>query len=208
MNEQPEKKLICPNCGNSLKEVYAEANYGRILLLDQCDKCGGVWFDNWELYYLKDAEAKKLDTINIDSFLAQSSVEKGTGFCPKCDGFPLQLFQDPNLPEDSKIDRCGRCNGLWLNRGEMVKYEDHKHKLHAILEINETGTPTAQYVPAVDNQKAKWETVSHLSKAINTKPELSSDIVLSGDTNWDKSQISKDALFLILQILFKVIFKI
>jgi len=63
MSEQANKQLTCPECGNGLKQVYAEANYGRVLLLDQCDKCGGIWFDSWELYYHKDAEAKRLDSI-------------------------------------------------------------------------------------------------------------------------------------------------
>lgn len=208
MNEQPDKKLICPECGSSLNEVYAEANYGRVLLLDQCNNCGGIWFDTWELYYLKDVEAKRFDTVNLNSLLAKSPAQKGAGFCPRCSGIALEPFHDPNLTADSRINRCQRCNGLWLNRGELVKYEEHKNKLRSRLEKTEASTKGAEAVLAVDSQQAKWETVGHLRKALRTRPEPDINAIESGDTNWDRAEITEDALFLIIQILFKVIFKI
>lgn len=208
MNEQSNnKKLVCPECGNGLREVYAEANYGRIVLLDQCDVCGGIWFDNWELYYLKDAEAKRLDAVNINSLLANSPMQKGSGICPRCSGVALVPFQDPNLPADSRINRCARCNGLWLNRGELVKYEEHKNKLKSRLEQTHSASKGAEAVFAVDSQQAKWETASRLGVALRTRPD-NVDAAPIEDTNWDKAELSKDALFLILQILFKIVFKI
>lgn len=207
MNEQTDKNLTCPECGNGLKQVYAEANYGRILLLDQCDVCGGIWFDNWELYFLKDAEAKRLDAVNINSLLAGSPMQKGSGLCPRCSGAALVPFQDPNLPADSRINRCPRCNGLWLNRGELVKYEEHKNKLKSRLEQTHSASKGAEAVFAVDGQQAKWETASRLGAALRTRPD-NVDTAPIEDTNWDKAELSKDALFLILQILFKIVFKI
>ncbi|MBI5876001.1 MAG: zf-TFIIB domain-containing protein [Deltaproteobacteria bacterium] len=208
MNEQSDNKnLTCPECGNGLKQVYAEANYGRILLLDQCDVCGGIWFDTWELYYLKDAEAKRLDAVNINSLLAGTPMQKGLSLCPRRCGAALEPFQDPNLPADSRINRCARCNGLWLNRGELVKYEEHKNKLKSRLEQTHSASKGAEAVFAVDSQKAKWETASRLGAALRTRPD-NVDAAPIEDTNWDKAELSKDALFLILQILFKIVFKI
>lgn len=208
MSAQPDKKLICPECGNGLKEVYAEANYGRALLLDQCDECGGIWFDSWELYYLKDAETKRLDTINSDKLLGLVPSQRGSGLCPRCDDSSLEPFQDANLPTGSKIQRCPRCNGLWLNRGELFKYEEHKNKLRSRLETAQASTKGAEAVLAVDGQLAKWETVSRLGAVLNTRPELNADTPASEDNNWDRKELTKDALFLILQILFKIVFKI
>lgn len=208
MNEQADKNLTCPECGNGLKQVYAEANYGRILLLDQCDVCGGIWFDNWELYYLKDAEAKRLDMVNINSLLTNSPMQKGSGVCPRRCDVALVPFQDPNLPADSRINRCARCNGLWLNRGELAKYEEHKNKLKSRLEQTHSASKGAEAVFAVDSQQAKWETASRLGAVLRTRPDQNVDAAPIEDTNWDKAELSKDALFLILQILFKIVFKI
>lgn len=209
VNKQSDnKQLTCPQCGNGLKQVYAEAKYGRILLIDQCDVCGGIWFDNWELYFLKDAEAKRLDAVNINSLLAGGCVRKGSSLCPRCTGVTLELFQDPNLPADSRINRCPRCNGLWLNRGELVKYTEHRAQLRSRLETAESSFKGADAALGVDSQAAKWETVSRLSEALRTRPEPGADALESEDTKWDRAELTKDALFLILQILFKIIFKV
>ena len=208
MNVQSDKKLICPECGNGLKQVYAEANYGRVLLLDQCDKCGGIWFDSWELYYLKDAEAKRLDSIDTNKLFGTIPSQNGAGLCPRCSSATLEPFQDPNLPADSKIQKCPACNGLWMNRGELIKYENHKAKVRSRFEPVTVSTKGAEAVLAVDSQKAKGETLSRLGAALRARPEPDVNALSADDTNWDSRELSKDALFLILQILFKIIFKI
>lgn len=207
MAEQSDKKLICPECGNSLKEVYAEANYGRVLLLDQCERCGGIWFDCWELYHLKDAEAKRLDTVNQNSLLTENPTVQGSGLCPKCSNASLMEFPDPNLPTDSKIDRCPKCNGLWLNRGELKKYKEDKIKKRSRLEPAE-GPKGIQDVFSVDSQVAKWETINHLTSALKARSEHGETAHAAEDMAFDRKQLTKDALFLILQMLFKIVFKV
>ncbi|MBI3398820.1 MAG: zf-TFIIB domain-containing protein [Deltaproteobacteria bacterium] len=207
MPEQPDKKIACPECGNSLKEVYAGANYGRVLLLDQCERCGGIWFDCWELYHLKDAEAKRLDTIGINSLLAAPPSQQGSGLCPKCNTVSLEHFKDPNLPADSKINRCPKCNGLWLNRGELTKYDENKGKRRSRLEEAE-GSEGVKNAIAVDRQMAKWETISRLAAVLKARPEQDANIVYAEDRKQESAALTKDAVFLILQILFRIIFKI
>jgi ribosomal protein L37AE/L43A len=36
--------------------------------------------------------------------------------CPKCDGSLVELTH-----EDVRIDRCNKCNGVWLDAGELEK---------------------------------------------------------------------------------------
>ena len=207
MPEQPDRRIVCPECGNSLKEVYAGANYGRVLLLDQCERCSGIWFDCWELYHLKDAETKRLDTIDLNTLLASVPLQKGSGLCPKCNNISLEQFHDTNLPADSKINRCPKCNGLWLNRGELTKYSENKIKRCSRFEEAE-GSEDVQDVIAIDRQMAKWETISNLTTALRVRPEQDVNIAYAEDTRQGRAELTKDAIFLILQILFRVIFKI
>src|SRR6185295_9504392 len=124
-SDKTEDPLLCPGCGSLLKQVSAEANYGRFLLLDQCAGCGGIWFDTWELYYLKNEEANRLDPVDREKLLTLSSFKKGPDQCPRCE-VDLEPFQDPVLPKDARIERCSKCNGLWLNRGDLHRYAEHK----------------------------------------------------------------------------------
>lgn len=43
--------MVCPRCGGSLKESKFEE-----VLIDTCDKCGGVWLDAGELQQLTQRE--------------------------------------------------------------------------------------------------------------------------------------------------------
>ena len=207
---RPDKNtagLTCPECGNTLKEVYVEANYGRALLLDQCHRCGGIWFDTWELYYLNDAEAKRLDAVDMNIFLADNPAQKGSGLCPRCNNISLESFQDPNLPSDSRIDRCPRCNGLWLNKGELVKYAEHKSKVRS-----KSGIPGIQKdihgILALNSLRKERDMVKRFSAALRTRPVEGVSALESEEIKWDGAQLTKDALFLILQILFRMVFKI
>ncbi len=120
-----KKRKICPGCGGVLEEVYASATYGRVLLLDQCPACGGLWFDRWELYFLGPGEAERLDPIDAPAVVSPNPEKKGAGRCPVC-GAALTDFKDPSLPADACIKRCPECSGLWLNRGELARYAEHR----------------------------------------------------------------------------------
>ncbi|MBI4745112.1 MAG: zf-TFIIB domain-containing protein [Deltaproteobacteria bacterium] len=194
-----ETGLICPNCKGALKESYAEANYGRILLLDQCETCGGIWFDQWELYLLREAEARRLDTINENSLLSSNPHPMGEGLCPRCK-LKLEPFKDPCFPKDSEIMRCNSCNGLWLNRGELSKYGNHKE---SILSTQKRAAPT--YLPVAEGEE-RIEAVKRLGSAINLKqaPEEPPKYGLM-DT---EEGLKEDVAAIIMQILLKLIFRI
>lgn len=189
-----ETNLICPNCNSNLKETYAEANYGRALLLDQCERCGGVWFDQWELYLLREAEAKRLDAVNEGSILSSIPHPQGDNLCPRCK-IKLEPFIDPTLPKDSQIMRCKCCNGLWLNRGELSRYGNHKEAI--VGNINQT------FIPAKDGEE-RIEAVKRLGKALNLKaaeepPEF--------ELIEDEEGLKEDVMAIIFQILMKLIFR-
>jgi len=194
--QQDRKDSPCPGCGGSLKGVYAEANYGRYLMLDQCQNCGGIWFDRWELYFLRDDEANRLDPIDGERLLIPTTFRKGLCICPRCE-VDLESFHDPNLPEDARIERCHQCNGLWLKRGELKRYANHKKAL------GKTQT-TSPSLNQEDCQK-RLETLQGLGKALSTRvtPEINLDEPEMGGT-----ELKKDLVFLILQVLLRLILKV
>ena len=192
------KKLICPECGGVLHEVYAAANYGRVLLLDQCRGCGGVWFDRWELYFVTDKSIKDLEGIDARSFIAPVAPSPAKGQCPKCEK-ELSVFTDNNLPKDALIERCPGCSGLWLNRGELGKYASHRKTFNAKRQDSDNGT-------------AELDTLKHLQKELKvaniatpTTLELASN--LRNETPINNREVAKDLAFLALQSLVRLVFK-
>ena len=44
----------------------------------------------------------------------REKAEASAVHCPKCDGTLVELTH-----EDVRIDRCNKCNGVWLDAGEL-----------------------------------------------------------------------------------------
>jgi len=60
--------MLCPNCNKELKGVRGISHYGSTIKLNQCNNCGGIWFDEWELFSLEEKEVNKLEKIKPDKF--------------------------------------------------------------------------------------------------------------------------------------------
>jgi len=104
-----------------MHQVQITANYGLPLFLNQCDICGGIWFDASGLYRAKQGEAEKIDLVDTYILTASTPVENKIHLCP-IDGAQLSRFTDANFPGYF----CGTlpsCNGFWLNRGEFTKFQ-------------------------------------------------------------------------------------
>lgn len=201
---EESRERPCPECGGSLKKVYAEANYGRYLLLDQCQNCGGIWFDRWELYFLKEDEANRLDPVDREMLFCLLSFVKGSGLCPECK-VDLEPFKDPNLPKDAKIERCPQCNGLWLNRGELKKYKEHK----AVLRKRQQDLPQQRQTLIAGDEKKRLEALQNLGKALSTRvtPQINVSPALNSP-EIEPAELAKDLVFVILQALLRLVLKI
>jgi len=105
-----------------MREVSARANPGTLIVLDQCGKCGGIWCDKWELFPVRPEEAPRLDPLDERLLQTPVPLEKKTLYCPRCRD-RLRLFHDPLLPPEIQLERCKRCEGIWLKRGEFSRYK-------------------------------------------------------------------------------------
>lgn len=190
-----DKELNCPCCGATLKDAYAEANYGRVLLLDQCPACGGVWFDRWELYFVKEDSLTTLAKVDPVLFASEHSCKEKQGECPRC-AAGLKDFIDPNIPKGASIKRCPSCSGLWLNRGELNKYAAYKASLKGML----------QQMPG----DAPLTTLRSLQKELDTSTLTKKDTpgtLMLDEPPLDGKEFATDVGFIILQTLLRLVFK-
>ncbi|HEX9443674.1 MAG TPA: zf-TFIIB domain-containing protein [Candidatus Binatia bacterium] len=117
----------CPVCDLEMKQVSARANPGTLIVLDQCGKCGGIWCDKWELFPVEPEEAKRIEPVDQALLQAPVPLSQKQLYCPRCTD-RLQLFHDPLLPGDIQFQRCRRCEGIWLNRGQFSRYKNFQRK--------------------------------------------------------------------------------
>ena len=103
--------MDCPACKKAMITLeLAEVE------IDHCNTCNGIWLDAGEMELLlgSSEKSKKL----LDSFkIASHSAEKARK-CPIC----LKKMQKIIVGQAAApllIDRCGKGDGLWFDKGEL-----------------------------------------------------------------------------------------
>jgi Zn-finger nucleic acid-binding protein len=102
--------MKCPKCDNELARVGMED-----IEVDQCPRCGGIWFDFGELKQVlpRDSAKRLLTRLKTGR---KDDAKKGP--CPRCGGKgPMILVKHPK--HDLHIDTCKVCYGQWLDGGEL-----------------------------------------------------------------------------------------
>ncbi|MFH1724820.1 MAG: zf-TFIIB domain-containing protein [Elusimicrobiota bacterium] len=103
--------MLCPKCEKS--ELTAH-RVNMLLETDHCARCGGVWFDQQEVY----ARIKRPAQF-FEVFKAAYADSTDTKYaCPR-DGKPMiqATIEAAELP----FEACTQCGGMWFDEGEVEK---------------------------------------------------------------------------------------
>lgn len=107
--QHTESTLVCPRCRSTMQQkIVGEA------VIDVCPKCESTYFDVGELF-------AALGTTADPSYWDRSEsagVVRDSGFnCPRCRA--AMLLQEIKYADKRvEIDRCGKCDGVFLDKGE------------------------------------------------------------------------------------------
>lgn len=156
-----------------MHSVRVPVRTGYCLLLDQCIACGGIWLDRWELHPIDAEVARELDDADHDLLWASLVPLSHALRCPRCNK-ELRRFTDPSWPADVDVERCRRCEGLWLNRGELRRVKSKSRK------------SGARRLDEVARESEHWPTIHHLDDATrhavqpSEEPELGPQLLTGG----------------------------
>ena len=127
--------MRCPNDDVAMNPVRLQAHLGQSVTVDQCPQCGGLWFDRLELHRTKDGESDKIDaTLDAVALNTPSEMHALVRHCPR-DAAELARFEDRYFPKEIIVERCPKCAGFWLNRGEFTKYQAARREMKPPREI-------------------------------------------------------------------------
>lgn len=112
--------MDCPKCNSQMQEIKIETLHGPVVI-DQCDGCKGLWFD--------DGEAEQLKRDWMADFLDSGDPEVGKTYnairdvqCPRC-GKPMKKVNDPKQ-KHLQYEVCSD-HGVFMDAGEFT---DYKHE--------------------------------------------------------------------------------
>lgn len=102
--------MKCPRCSSAMETVQVED-----IQIDRCTKCGGLWFDEFELAELTAKEGSE----KVDSGTAERSNQYSQARlpCPKCSTAMLRMVdaQHPHI----WYETCEVCGGSFFDAGEF-----------------------------------------------------------------------------------------
>jgi len=140
-----------------MREVRLSSTVGEVFVVDQCPTCGGIWFDRFELYRAKDGESQRLNSFDADAFREPAEMVASIRHCPR-DNAELLRFNDRYFPRGIIVERCPKCDGFWLNRGEFARFQDARRALRQPKEIViETTGIQDQVQSALDMHRSSLE---------------------------------------------------
>jgi len=120
--------MLCPNDRTQTHQVKIVGHYGEPIIVDQCEQCGGIWFDESELFRAKQGEAEKIEVLDTATLRTPSTIDHPSLICPRDDS-AMHRFTDKYFPQDIVLVRCPSCHGIWLNRGIFTKYQQFRQGL-------------------------------------------------------------------------------
>ncbi len=113
--------LFCPACGRKMAKVYIP-DLG--FCIDICTEgCGGLLFDNQELYNIIDSEEtlnKIIRYLDNESFLKVNGADER--ICPICKTPMVKIGN--NLT--AIVDVCNSCGAKFLDNDELQKIKSIK----------------------------------------------------------------------------------
>lgn len=111
--------MICPRCEVPLVETRLED-----LVLDKCERCGGVWFDFAEFDWVGIKSRDKVRRALTPQRGVEMSAANGEDrlVCPRCGKELLRVrsAEDTGL----LVEACLSCYGQWVDGDELDRAQN------------------------------------------------------------------------------------
>lgn len=167
MKQKLDARYPCPVClGVNLRKTHIGGLAGE-LVLDHCERCGGVWFELGEVQTLRRTKpnalwsriAQRTELYRMSCHECHTLMGRHDAKCAAC-GWENRL----NCPvcttpmehaqhEDIRLDVCRSCKGVWFDHDELAAIwnrsfgrtlERHRHG-----RLDEIGEGTSSLVHAL-----------------------------------------------------------
>ncbi len=135
--------MKCPACDAELSRmtIKGASPSGADVTLDGCrTRCGGIWFDQFELQKFDEPFEAAGDLLALKRAAGVTIDPNKTRMCPKCVSVRL-LRHFFSIKRQVAVEECPQCGGYWLDAGELLairsEYPSEKDRIRAAEEYFE-----------------------------------------------------------------------
>ncbi len=112
--------MFCPSCNHTLQKISVVTSSGERFEVDHCGRCGGTWFDPFEINRIPYHEVSRLAKVTVIPHNHPHILREK--LCPR-DHIVLENFSPDSLPAKVQVHRCPRCHGLWTSQKTLEKFK-------------------------------------------------------------------------------------
>jgi Zn-finger nucleic acid-binding protein len=113
--------MKCPQCNLDL-DVPTDST----LPAYHCPGCSGTWIRGRVLHEMLEKDDDSSGIAETLDSIQDLEYEPSRRFCPKCDGRRLKAV----IIEDTELDFCASCKGLFFDPGELEQVFPGIHELN------------------------------------------------------------------------------
>lgn len=140
--------MFCPSCSYHLQKLEVTTNSGGKFSVDHCGRCGGTWFDPYEVNRIPYHEVVRMAHLSV---LPQAPLTSFTSHkCPSCHK-ELHSFHSDSLPKGVRFLRCNKCHGIWATQKALEEFKKQQEETIQEYKTGATAFPSLSvvFVPAL-----------------------------------------------------------
>lgn len=170
--------MSCPSCGYTLQKLTVTTDAGGKFDIDHCGRCGGTWFDPYEINRTSYHEISRIAHLTVLPKNTPRFVENL--LCPRCQKI-LAKYSGESVPHGVTLFRCPKCHGIWATQKALASFKEHQEKTIRTYKESKTAFPALSmvFVPALFVALlfvTTYITVTNLSKSQEEKVQATAQI--------------------------------
>lgn len=115
--------MLCPACGYTLQKLSVTTNSGGKFDVDHCGRCGGTWFDPYEINRIATHEVNRIAHITVLPTTPPPTFDVKK--CPTCHKVLAPSTTDL-VPKGVDLLRCPQCHGVWASQRALSMFKENQ----------------------------------------------------------------------------------
>lgn len=140
--------MHCPSCGYILQKLAVTTNSGGRFDIDHCGRCGGTWFDPFEINRIPYHEVTQIAYLTV---LPKIPIGKSDKLiCPRCHKILVHSHYE-SVPQGLRMLRCIKCGGIWATQKALEVFSKHEETVTLEQESADSAFPSLSviFAPAI-----------------------------------------------------------
>lgn len=117
--------MLCPSCNYILQKLEVTTNSGGKFSVDHCGRCGGTWFDPYEINRISFHEVIRLAHLTVLPKIPIGETDKL--ICSRCHRQLVHSHYE-SMPKGVSMLRCPKCGGIWATQKALEKFKEHQEE--------------------------------------------------------------------------------